>query len=271
MTRWQADLYRRPHQDSAGKPLWELLICSAAGDRLVRAAVPQALVSRDWLIPVLREAIATHGSPQQIQVFRPQSLGLLQTAATELGLTVVPERSTPALKAWLQELSAAFTDQTWVTVEQAPPQPLPDPVLGDRWRFATIAATALEAVFRDRPIPLVSAPAERLPLALGLASNQPIPGVIVEGGRRAMPLARWLMQQQPYALDYKPGAPDGVILEAGLDLRWVLATFEDPEVRSAGERFQERQALAQGLHFLMVQPDDTGVTTTGFWLLRRDP
>nr|WP_317106120.1 Tab2 family RNA-binding protein [Chroococcidiopsis sp. SAG 2025] len=32
--------------------------------------------------------------------------------------------------------------------------------------------------------------------------------------------------------------------------------------------YAQRQQQSQGLHFLLVQPDDSGMTYTGFWLLR---
>jgi hypothetical protein len=59
-------------------------------------------------------------------------------------------------------------------------------------------------------------------------------------------------------------------LEAGLVDRWVVVTFEDSEVKAAGKIYQERKQLSQGLHFLLVQPDDSGMTYTGFWLLQLD-
>lgn len=85
-----------------------------------------------------------------------------------------------------------------------------------------------------------------------------------------MPLARWLQQIQPVALNYIPGDPDGLILEAGLVDRWVLTTFTDADVITAAKTFQSRQQAAKGLHFLLVQPDDSGMTYSGFWLLNSD-
>ncbi len=113
-------------------------------------------------------------------------------------------------------------------------------------------------------------PHELLPLQLGLASTVAIPGVVIDGGRQSMPLARWLQEVQPVALHYIPGAPDGLILEAGLSERWVMATFEDKEVAAAARLYEQRKQTSQGLHFLLVQPDDSGMTYTGFWLLMVD-
>jgi hypothetical protein len=103
---------------------------------------------------------------------------------------------------------------------------------------------------------------------LGIASNIPIPGVIIYGGRQSMYIARWLKQVQPVSLTYISGAPDGLILEAGLADRWVIATFDDAEVAIAAKNYQQRQQQSQGLHFVLIQPDDSGMTYSGFWLLQ---
>jgi hypothetical protein len=49
----------------------------------------------------------------------------------------------------------------------------------------------------------------------------------------------------------------------------VVATFSDPQVGMEGQRFEQRKRLTQGLHFLLVRPDDSGMTYTGLWLLRQ--
>jgi RNA-binding protein Tab2/Atab2 len=71
-------------------------------------------------------------------------------------------------------------------------------------------------------------------------------------------------------LNYIAGAPDGLVLEAGLVDRWIVATFEDAEVTTAARLYQQRQQLSHGLHFLLVQPDDSGMTYSGFWLLQAE-
>ncbi|MDE5086380.1 MAG: Tab2/Atab2 family RNA-binding protein, partial [Trichodesmium sp. St16_bin2-tuft] len=48
---------------------------------------------------------------------------------------------------------------------------------------------------------------------------------------------------------------------------WVVATFSDQEVSGAGQVYEQRKQQSQGLHFLLVQPDDSGMTYSGFWLL----
>jgi hypothetical protein len=147
-----------------------------------------------------------------------------------------------------------------------PPQPLPENLWGDRWRFAALAAGEMADAFTDRA-PILVMPPELMPLRLGLASTGLIPGVVIEGGRRSLPLARWLQAAQPQALTYIAGPPDGLILATETGDRWVIATCEDAEVKAAAAEFAHRKLHSQGLHFLLVQPDDSGMTYTGFWLL----
>ncbi len=44
----------------------------------------------------------------------------------------------------------------------------------------------------------------------------------------------------------------------------AVATFEDQEVLLA-QVYEQRKNQSQGLHFLLVQPDDLGMTYSGFW------
>ena len=151
-----------------------------------------------------------------------------------------------------------------------PPLPMPEDLWGDRWQFASLPAGELWQSFSGRMTPIQSLPEASSPFNLGLASDLFIPGVIITGGRKAMAIARWLQSVSPRALIYQssPGTPSGLILYAGDRSRYILATFEDSEVQSAGEIFQQRQRAAQGLHFLLIQPDDSGMTHSGVWLLK---
>jgi hypothetical protein len=271
---WQADFYRRPLRDAAGQVLWELLICDSTRRFTYEALCPQSAANASWLVSQLRQA-AGENLPDVIQVFRPQSLSLMEMAAQQLGIAVEPTRRTTALKQWLQERAAQYSKQENYTgeaynpiaVDKPPPLPLPENIWGDRWRFASLPAGNIEEAFAQRPIPILEMPDFLLPLNLGIASTVPIPGVAIDGGRKSMQLARWLQDAKPVSLNYIAGAPDGLVLEAGLVDRWVVATFEDNEVASAARMYEQRKQLSRGLHFLLVQPDDSGMTYTGFWLL----
>jgi hypothetical protein len=276
MTVWELDFYRRPLQDETGNPLWELLVCDPAGDLRYAAMCPQADAKTDWLLVHLQQLVdAGQPRPDRIHVFRPQTLNLLETVGKKLGIAVEATRRTPTLKRWLEEKSRQYpgtTGQAYdpLAIEQPPPVPLPETLWGDRWRFAALSAADLADAFSDRPIPILDMPESLLPLHLGLASTTLIPGVVIDGGRQAMRLATWLQKAKPVSLSYISGAPDGLILAAGLVDRWILTTFEDAEVATAGQSFEQRKQLSLGLHFLLVQPDDSGMTYTGFWLLKTE-
>lgn len=279
MVIWQVDFYRRPLKDESGEKLWELSICDLDSNFTFSTFCPQSQANSGWLTEQLQQVSQGKNLPDLIQVFRPQSLGLIEAAAQVLGIEVEATRRTFALKQLLEERAkqyqkmANYTGEAYnpVMLESPPPVPLPENLWGDRWRFAALPAGDIEDAFKSRPIPILEMPELLLPLNLALASTVSVPGVIIDGGRQSMRLARWLQAAKPVALNYIPGSPDGLILEAGLVDRWIVATFEDPDVKAAGEIYQQRQQLSHGLHFLLVQPDDSGMTYTGFWLLNFNP
>jgi hypothetical protein len=261
MKIWQIDFYRRPVQDTSEQTLWELLICDPTRNFTYTATCPQSTANSTWLVTQIQLA-AGEKLPEVIQVFRPQSLSLIQTAAQKLNIKVEPTRHTVALKQWLQE------KQYPLVIDKPPPTPLPENLWGEQWRFATLAAGELVDIFAQRPIPILSIPEFLQPINLGLASTVPVPGVVIYGGRQSMRLASWLQNIQPFALNYISGDPHGLLLEAGLVDRWVVATFTDADVVTAAQVYQQRLETSRGLHFLLVQPDDSGMTDSGFWLLR---
>jgi hypothetical protein len=152
---------------------------------------------------------------------------------------------------------------------QNPPQLLPEILWGDRWRFATLVAGDITEIFAERVIPVKSIPQELLPLNLGIASNAIVSGTIFYGGKQSMRLARWLEEQNPKNITYiaaEIATGGGLLIEA--DDRWILATFDDREVAEAARAYEMRKKQNRGLHFFIVQPDDSGMTYSGFWLLR---
>jgi hypothetical protein len=260
---WQADFYRSPRQNLPGQVLWELLVCNETRSFEYAATCPQSQANSIWITQQLQ--LASGGKlPDVIQVFRPQSLSLITTAGNNLGIKVEATRRTTALKQWLK--AKEYT----LTVDKPPPVPLPENLWGEEWRFATIPSGDIVDEFIERPIPILQIPEFLKPINLGVASTIPIPGVVIYGGRQSMRLAQWLQETNPVSLNYISGAPDGLILEAGLVDRWILATFEDEEITNAAKTYAQRKQLSQGLHFLLVQPDDSGMTYTGFWLLRQE-
>ncbi|PZD75227.1 hypothetical protein C1752_00400 [Acaryochloris thomasi RCC1774] len=271
---WQVDCYRRPLQDDAGQPLWELVICDPQ-DASCQVSVfcPQAEVTADWLQRQLERVISeTGGKPERLQVFRPASLNLVEAAGQALAVPVEATRRTLALKSELQVRARQYSQMPGYTgesydpllIERPPPQPLPEDLLGEQWRFVALSASDLEEVLVQRPMPIQEISQELLPSQQGLAESALIPGLVIDSGRRSMQLARWLREQQPVFLQAQA---TGVVLEVGICDRKVLFTYDDPGMAAAAQLFTQRQQESQGIHFLLVQPDNSGVTYTGLWLL----
>jgi RNA-binding protein Tab2/Atab2 len=270
MTIWQADISSRPRSNEQGEVLWELVICDADGGWYHTAICPQPQVNSEWIAAQIKLA-AEDNLPQEIQVFRPQSWGLIQMAGKKLGIEVVATRRTIALKKQLQQQADNYHNANYqpLSIESPPPQPIPDVLMGDKWQFVTLTAKELVTDFNDRPIPIVSMPDYLLPPHWGLGANVAIPGVIIYGGKQSMRLARWIAETEPVSLDYLGDDPGGLLLDAGLADRWVMVTFNDPEVSRAAKLYEARKKLVHGLHFLLVTPDDSGITDSGIWLLQK--
>lgn len=275
MAVWQVDFYQRPVCDRDGTPLWELCVVIPDRNFQTSAWCVQTEANSAWIAARFAE-IGT--PPGALHVFRPEALSLIKTAGQAIGTTTIATRRTIALKRYLQTRAAEYIRidgfnadlaRTYdpLAVGRPAPVPLDDGLQGDRWRFASLTPEALDAVLA-RPIRFKSAPEALHPLRLGLASTAQIPGIVFDAGRRSLHLARWIDRQLPVAIDYIPGQPDGLVLEVGLADRWVLATFDDTDVAAAGQLYRERRDTAQGLHFLLIRPDDSDMTYTGLWLLQ---
>jgi hypothetical protein len=266
MKIWQADFYKTSLQDTQGQRLWQLLICDPEKGVVWDRQCSQSGGNAAWLVEQFQEAAAGN-LPELLQVFRPQSLSILSVVAEKLGIKVEATRRVPMLK---QELAKRGKP---AKLELPPPQPLPEKLWGEQWRFGTIVAGDLVEMWSDRPVPFLSLPEDITPLKLGLASTVSIPGIVIYGGRRSLSLARWLDEHKPVALTYVPtvaGESGGLVLDAALDERWIVATFEDTEFAQAAAGFEQFKRQSRGLHFLLVQPDNSGMTNTGFWLLQSE-
>lgn len=276
---WQIDFYRRPLKNSENDFLWELLLCTPSMDFSYAETCPQPQADAMWLRHQLKLAIHRAGyRPSSLQVFRPQTQTLTEVACRELDIPVVAKRGLLTLKQWLRQRTPWYANLKTYTgeayspfaIERSIPIPLPDNLWGDTWRFAGVSNADLLR-FQYEAIPIRSIPKELLPLEIGLSSTVLIPGVVIDGGQRSMALAQWLDAVRPVFLQHRAGQPDGLILEAGLCDRFVLTTFEDPDVQGAANAFEQRKATAKGLHFLLIRPDDSGMTYSGLWLLQESP
>lgn len=203
MSCWQVDLYRRPLRTPSGLDLWELVICDPQENFYYTAFCPEPLVSSAWVIREFHNCGQL--LPQRVQVFRPQSLGLLEAACQELGIALEATRRTPALKRYLQQRVQeyqglkTYTGEAYdpLAIEQPPPLPLPDDIWGDSWQFAAITPPDLEQLMQY-PLRILAFEMAMLPASLGLAADTLIPGIILYGGRKSLKLARWFQEQLPY-------------------------------------------------------------------------
>lgn len=273
---WQVDFDRRPLKNTEDYPLWELTVYDPQTQMACHRLCPEPNVSPDWLAAELQELFTLMGPPPtQFQVFRPRSLTFMEEVGKKLDIAVEATRQTTGLKRVLQVRTQAyaqlpeFTGQSYdpLAIEPLPPQPMPEHFWGDQWQFVTLAASELESVLLQRPIPMRTVPEMLLPSQLGLAVDTRIPGVLINGGQRSMQLAQWLQQQHPASIQAMQAELSGLIMAAGLNERFVLVTYDDTDIVSAAQGFEQGKQRSQGLHFLLVQPDDSGVTYTGVWLL----
>ena len=276
MTIWQVDFDRRPLKNTEDYPLWELTVYDPQTQMACHRLCPEPNASPEWLIGELQELFTLMGPiPTQFQVFRPRSLTFMAEVGKKLDILVEATRQTTGLKRVLQVRTQAYaqlpeyTGQSYdpLAIEPLPPQPMPEHLWGDQWQFVTLAASELESVLLQRPIPMRTVPEMLLPSHLGLTADTRIPGVLINGGRRSMQLAQWLQQQQPASMQVMRAELSGLIMAAGLNERYVLVTYDDADIVSAAQGFEQGKQGSQGLHFLLVQPDDSGVTYTGMWLL----
>jgi len=269
MIIWQSDLYHYPQIE----PQWQLVICNLDGTLIYEMVCSAGQVSAEWLTQQIQEA-ARGKLPAKIQIFRPQIVGLFQIATKDLGIEIEATRRTNVLKEKLQSYlptnSTGQSQDKLLGLEKPPPQALPEDIWGENWNFISMRANDLINFISDRPIPIRTIPELLHPVNLGIASDTVIPGIVVYGGRKSMILARWLVQQQPVALNYIPteiGKSGGLILESGLVDRWIFATFESEAVAKAAKNYEQQKRDGKKLHFLLIQPDDSGITHTGIWLL----
>jgi RNA-binding protein Tab2/Atab2 len=150
-----------------------------------------------------------------------------------------------------------------------PPQPLPENLWGDRWQFVGLPAQELELYLLERPIPIRKVSELALPSQQQLATTLLIPGIVIDAGRQSMRLARWMAEQRPQAIEAINRELGALMLTAEQNTaQWILATYQDEEVRLAAQTFKERKIQSRGIHFLLIQPDSTAVTYSGLWILR---
>ncbi len=285
---WELDFYSRPILESDGKKRWELLICStpAVGPdgsqmgpefRWLRAC-PATSVNSIWLREALEQALteaaaAGLGVPRRLRCWRASMRTMVQRAAEGLGMELVPSRRTYSLVGWLQQREREVypTEAGYLAGPLAPPPtairplpvPLPEAARGQSWTWASLPLAVLaEAGGWD------AAFAALVPLPEGADPEAPVPGIRLFGAGRALAIAGWLAGLEPVRLEIDG---DKLVLEAGLEDRWLLGSLAGEEAEAAAAAFATARDQVGGLQFLAVQAGADDQRFEGFWLLRDLP
>ena len=284
---WELDFYSRPVLEADGRKRWELLICSTpppatngttpALFRWVRVC-PATSVNSLWLREAIESALAEaqsqgFGRPRRLRCWRGSMRTMVQRAAEALQLELVPSRRCYALVEWLRQREAEVypAEPGALVGPLAPvpaairgvPVPLPEVARGDRWAWATLPAEALKdaAEWRTGFAGLIQLPSELEPGAA-------VPGIRLFSRHRALAIAGWLAGLEPVRLEVEGNQ---LVLEAGLEDRWLLTTLPREEALLAAEAFETARTRAGGLQFLAVQAEEQEQRLEGFWLLRDLP
>ncbi|MFM7652990.1 MAG: Tab2 family RNA-binding protein [Vulcanococcus sp.] len=282
---WELDYYSRPILEADGKKRWELLICStptpgsdpASGFRWALNC-PAASVNSQWLRQSLEDALAAaadagFAAPRRLRCWRGSMRTMVQRAAEPLGLEVVPSRRCYGLVEWLQERMATVypAEEGYMAGPLAPPPlpiqplavPLPEAARGDRWSWASLPLGALrESADWDVSF------AGLVPLPADLDDSVMVSGLRLFSDRRSLAIAGWLAGLEPVRLEV---AGQQLVLEAGMEDRWLLGNLEDEEAAAAREAFLAARSQAAGIQFIAVQRSEEQPGFDGFWILRDLP
>lgn len=285
MSDWEVDFYSRPLLDPDGRKRWELLVCDTpavdtppeTGFRFCKTC-PADQVNSLWLGKALGEALAAaaasgHSRPRRLRSWRQAMMSMVQRASEPLGLAVAPSRRCYALIDWLQERERTVYPQqdgylagpraVPMPAAPAPAKPLPDAARGNAWAWASLPLGSLREA-QDWPMDfsgLIPLPAQ---IASGI-SDATIPGVRLFAGDRALAVAGWVAGLEPLKLTI---SDNRLLLEAGLDQRWLLSCLDPSEANAAAATFAESCGSTGGLQFLSVQNTSQTQRFAGFWLLR---
>ena len=101
-----------------------------------------------------------------------------------------------------------------------------------------------------------------------MSAELPVPGIRLFSSTRALALAGWLAGLEPVRLEIS--GPQ-LVLEAGLEDRWLLTNLPAEEAEVATAAFAAAREQAGGLQFLAVQASEQDQRFEGFWLLRDLP
>ena len=281
---WELDYYSRPILEPDGKKRWELLICStplkgAAGSGFRFALnCPAASVNSQWLKQAIEQAIEQaasegYGPPRKLRCWRASMRTMVQRAAEQLGLELIPSRRCYALVEWLQDrqLHLYPAEEGYMAGPLAPAPlpiqplavPLPEAARGDRWCWASLPLGALrEAGDWDVSFPGL------VPLEAAGSEEAMVSGLRLFSATRSLAIAGWIAGLEPVRLEV---SGNQLVLEAGLEDRWLLGNLEAEEAEAAAQAFRAAREQVSGVQFLAVQSSENQSGFDGFWVLRDLP
>lgn len=282
MSDWEVDFYSRPLLDSDGRKRWELLVCDtpamdtpANGGFRFSKTCPADQVNSLWLGEAMGQALdeadaGGHSRPRRLRCWRQAMVAMVQRASAPHGLAVVPSRRCYALIDWLQERQRTVYPQQEgylagpraapIPTTPAPAKPLPDAARGDAWTWASLPLASLQEA-GGWPMDFSGL----MCLPTPVEPDATIPGVRLFAGDRALAVAGWVAGLEPLKLTISDNC---LLLEAGLDQRWLLGRLDSGEAQAAATTLAESSQSAAGLQFLSVQNSPQTQRLAGFWLLR---
>ncbi|MXZ83148.1 MAG: DUF1092 family protein [Synechococcus sp. SB0666_bin_14] len=282
MSDWEVDFYSRPLLDPDGRKRWELLVCDTpametppqTGFRFCKTC-PADQVNSLWLGEALGQALEEaeaggHSRPRRLRCWRQAMVTMVQRASEPLGVAVVPSRRCYALIDWLQERQRTVYPRqdgylagpraAPMPTTPAPAKPLPDAARGDAWEWASLPLTSLREA-GGWPVDFSGL----VPLPDPVEPGAAIPGVRLFAGDRALAVAGWVAGLEPLKLTVSDNC---LLLETGLDQRWLLGRLDPGEAKAAAATFADSCESMAGLQFLSVQNTSQTQRFAGFWLLR---
>ena len=277
---WELDFYSRPILEPDGKKRWELLIISSPCEGTTSCfrfekRCPAGSVNSTWLTSALTEAIANAQQqgwsvPRKLRAWRSSMRTMVQRAASELGLEMVPSRRTYALFDWIAEREQDLypKEEGYMAGPLAPPpapvstppRPLPESVRGDAWNWAELPASALRDA-AEWPIGFRSL----LPVPSSINDDQVIPGLRLFSQTRGLALAGLLGGIEPFRLRV---SGTQLLLDAGQDDCWLVSDLSAEEATHVSALMAQASEHAGGLQFIAVQTSPEAERFEGFWMLR---
>ncbi|KAM3106783.1 Tab2 family RNA-binding protein [Phormidesmis sp. 146-33] len=279
-TIWELDYYSRPILDDQKKKVWEVLICESPTridmsiDSLFRYSeyCPSTQVNSVWLKTAIAEAISrAPNPPDKIRFFRQAMNNMITTSCKDLEIPSQLSRRTIALSQWLRDRMENTYPQhpgyqpgknASVIFPTTPPQPLPDALIGQKWTFATLEASAFDDL-NEWSIDF----GETFPVKIaGLEADTPIPGLIIYSPR-AVPMAAWMSGLEMAAVKFDSESSTRLLLETGVSDRWILTSI-DAKTKVEAQAFEASKARSRQVHFLAIQSSPDVEAFAGFWLLQ---